>query len=197
MDPGLDIAGVCSSLPTGLTLNTNGTSVAAANYNIQTITVPGGLTPGGANLPVPANGVAANYLANHTFRNTGPVALNVIYRVVPVSGAACLGDFLDITVTIDPEPVVDPTLNATVYSDDISGILLNTNGVSVAATNYDITLISQEAGLVGVPTTGPGLAPNAIQNDIFNNTTAGPLKVTYEVTPRSAIGCVGLPVQII
>ncbi|MEP2671433.1 MAG: PKD-like domain-containing protein, partial [Cyclobacteriaceae bacterium] len=197
MDPGLDIAGVCSNLPIGLVLNTNGTSVAAANYNIQTITVPGGLTPGGGNLPVPANGVAANYLSNHSFRNTGAVPLDVIYRVVPVSGAACLGDFIDITVTIDPEPVVDPTLNATVCSDDISGILLNTNGVSVAATNYDITLISQEAGLVGAPTTGPGLAPNAIQNDVFNNTTAGPLKVTYEVTPRSAIGCVGQPVQII
>jgi hypothetical protein len=181
MDPALDIAGVCSNLPTGLILNTNGTSVAAANYNIQTITVPGGLTPGGGNLPLPANGVAANYLSNHTFRNTGAVPLDVIYRVVPVSGAACLGDFIDITVTIDPEPVVDPTLNATVCSDDISGILLNTNGVSVAATNYDITLISQEAGLVGVPTTGPGLAPNAIQNDVFNNTTAGPLKVTYVV----------------
>lgn len=197
MDPGLDIAGVCSNLPTGLILNTNGTSVAAANYNIQTITVPGGLTAGGGNLPVPANGVAANYLSNHTFRNPGSVPLDVIYRVVPVSGAACLGDFIDITVTIDPEPVVDPTLNATVCSDDISGILLNTNGVSVAATNYDITLISQEAGLVGVPTTGPGLAPNAIQNDVFSNTTAGPLKVTYQVTPRSAIGCVGQPVQIV
>ncbi|MCO5272639.1 MAG: gliding motility-associated C-terminal domain-containing protein [Cyclobacteriaceae bacterium] len=197
MDPGLDIAGVCSSLPIGLTLNTNGTSVAAANYNIQSITVPGGLTPGGGNLPVPANGVAANYLANHTFKNTGAVPLNVIYRVVPVSGAACLGDFIDITVTIDPEPVVDPALSTTVCSDDISGIVLNTNGASVAANSYDVALISQEAGLVGVPTVGAGLAANAIQNDVFTNTTAGPLKVTYEVTPYSGIGCVGQPVQIV
>lgn len=196
MDPGLDIAGVCSGLTTGLTLDTNGTSVAAANYNVQMITVAAGLTPNGGNTPVPATGVAANYLTNHSFRNTGPAPLDVVYRVVPVSAAGCLGDFIDITVTIDPEPVVDPSLSATVCSDQIAGITLNTNGVSVGAANYNIALISQDAGLIGTPTTGNGLAANAIFNDVFNNTTFGPLTVVYQVTPFSAIGCQGQPVQI-
>ncbi|MGE4017703.1 MAG: PKD-like domain-containing protein [Cyclobacteriaceae bacterium] len=195
MDPGLDIPNLCSGLASGLTLNTNGTSVAAVNYNIVSITVDAGLTANGANTPVPANGVAANYLSSHIFTNTGATPLNVVYRVVPVGPSGCLGDFIDITVSIDPEPVVDPNLNTTVCSDLVSGIVLNTNGVSVAAMNYDITAVV-DPSLTGVATTGNNLAANAIQNDVFTNTTSGPLTVVYQVTPRSAIGCVGQPRSI-
>jgi hypothetical protein len=37
----------CSDVATGLILNTNGTSVVAANYNITNINVPGGLVAAG------------------------------------------------------------------------------------------------------------------------------------------------------
>lgn len=187
---------VCSDVAGGVVLNTNGTSVPAANYNIISINISGGLTAAPGNVPI-ANGVAANYLANDVFTNRTNASLTVTYRVVPVSAGGCLGDPLDVVLTVDPEPVVDPALaNRTVCSNAVTGVILNTNGVSVAAANYNITLVSQDAGLTGTPTTGTGLAANAIQNDIYSNVTAVPLKVIYQVVPIAASGCVGDPFNI-
>ena len=60
---------VCSDAIVDLVLNTNGTSVSASGYNILNRTVAGGLTPV-AQVTVPTNGVAANYLRNEVYRNT-------------------------------------------------------------------------------------------------------------------------------
>src|SRR6185295_12078236 len=92
---------VCSDVATGLTVATNGTSVAAANYNVTARTIAAGLTPSAGNVPVGVTGVAANYLAGDKFTNTGAVSLAVTYTVVPVSAAGCLGDPKVITITID------------------------------------------------------------------------------------------------
>ncbi len=184
---------VCSDIAGGVVLNTNGTSVPAANYNIISINISGGLTAAPGNVPI-ANGVAANYLANDVFTNTTNAPLTVTYHVVPVSAGGCLGDPLDVVLSVNPEPVVDPALaNRTVCSNAVTGVILNTNGVSVAAANYNITLVSQDAGLTGTPTTGTGLAANAIQNDLYSNVTAVSLKVVYQVVPIAASGCVGDP----
>ncbi|MBK7652930.1 MAG: hypothetical protein IPJ20_22315 [Flammeovirgaceae bacterium] len=88
---GLD-AIVCSDVVTGLLLNTNGSSVSAATYNIAAQTVDAGLTPAGTNVAVPANGVAANYLATNRYTNTGAIPLLVTYTVIPRSTAGCLGN---------------------------------------------------------------------------------------------------------
>lgn len=191
---------VCSDLATGLTLNTNGTSVAAANYNITLRNISPGLTPAGTNVAVPASGVAANYLAGDKFTNTGATTLNVTYTVVPVSGAGCLGNPQVITISIDPEPVVSPSLNLSVCSDLVSGLALNTNGTSVAALNYNITTIAMAAGLTAaggnaaVPAVGVGV--NYLANDRFTNTGALPLTVVYTVVPVSTAGCLGNPQNI-
>lgn len=191
---------VCSDIATALTLNTNGSSVAAANYNITNQTISGGLTPAGTNVAVPATGVAANYLAGHKFTNTGATTLTVTYTVVPVSAAGCFGNAQVITISIDPEPVVSPSLNLSVCSDLVSGLVLNTNGTSVAAMNYNITAISIGGGLTPaggnatVPATGVGV--NYLANDRFTNTNALPLTVVYTVVPVSAAGCLGDPVNI-
>ena len=187
---------VCSDLAGGVVLNTNGTSVAAASYNVISINVSGGLTPAAGNRPI-ANGAAANYLINDIFTNKTNSALPVTYRVVPVSAGGCVGDPLDVVLTVDPEPVVDPALaTRTICSRAVTGITLNTNGVSVAAANYNITLVSQDAGLTGTPTTGAALAANALANDNFENVTAVPLKVVYQVVPVAANGCLGDPFVI-
>ncbi|MBL7849295.1 MAG: gliding motility-associated C-terminal domain-containing protein, partial [Cyclobacteriaceae bacterium] len=186
---------VCSDSPTGLVLNTNGSSVAAANYNITGITIAAGLSAAGGNAVVPANGVGVNYLSGDIFTNTGALPLTVVYTVVPVSAAGCLGDPQAITMTINPEPVVSPSLDATLCSDIATGLTLNTNGSSVAAATYNITSSTVAGALVAgggnaaVPAFG--VAAGYLASDVFTNTTSGSLQVTYTVVPVSAAGCVG------
>ncbi len=186
---------VCSDLATGLVLNTNGTSVAASNYNIVSVTIAGGLVAAGTNAVFPASGVNANYLANDRFTNTGASALTVVYRVVPISAASCLGAAVDVTVTINPEPVVSTTLDASVCSGLVTGLALNTNGSSVAAANYNITARTIAGGIVAgggnVAVPASGVAAGYLSSDRFTNTVASALTVTYTVVPVSAAGCIG------
>ncbi len=188
-------AAVCSSSTIGLTLNTNGTSVAATNYNITNRTIAPGLIAGGSNAVVPASGVPAGYLASDIFTNTGGAALDVTYTIVPVSATPCSGQAKVITITINPEPVMANTLDATVCSRLATGLTLNTNGTSVAAASYNITSRSISGGLtpnvanVAVPASG--VAANYLANDIFSNTGSNPLTVTYTVVPLSSSGCLG------
>lgn len=188
----------CSGLSINLLLATTAGSGPVQSYNIISRTVDGGLTPVAGNANVPANGQAANYLSNDKFTNTGSgvPALNVTYVVEPVSIAGCKGNQQSYVVTILPEPVVSSTLNNEVCSAQPSGITLNTNGVSVGASSYDITAVV-DAGLVGTPTTGLGKLPNAIVGDNFVNQNAVPLNVTYTVTPHGTDGCVGAPKVIV
>ncbi|MFN8688566.1 MAG: beta strand repeat-containing protein, partial [Cyclobacteriaceae bacterium] len=180
----------CSDLPIGLNLDTDGTSVAAANYNITSITVAGGLTADPGNVAVPATGVAANYLAGHIFTNTTNGSLTVTYIVVPVSGAGCAGDPKTITVTIDPEPVISAGLDRTVCSDVASGLVITTLGTSVPAASYNVTAIAVDAGLTAAVTNavipGTGVTANYLNADQFTNAGATPLTVTYTVVPVSA-----------
>jgi gliding motility-associated-like protein len=186
---------VCSDLATGLVLNTNGTSVAASNYNINSVTIAGGLVAAGTNAVIPATGVNANFVANDRFTNTGSSALTVVYRVVPISAASCLGAALDVTVTINPEPVVSTTLDASACSGLVTGLALNTNGSSVAAANYNITARTIAGGLVAgggnVAVPASGVATGYLSGDRFTNTGATSLAVTYTVVPVSAAGCIG------
>lgn len=185
----------CSGMISGLTLTTNGTSVAAQNYNVTSRTIAVGLTPGGSNATVPATGVASNYLASDVFTNTGAASLNVTYTVVPVSSAGCLGDPVVVTLTIDPQPVVSTTLNATICSDLSIGLTLNTNGTSVTATTYDIITRTVAGGLIAAATNAVvpsnGVADNFLASDKFTNTGISNLAVVYTVVPISAAGCRG------
>jgi gliding motility-associated-like protein len=196
---GLD-ATVCSDLPIALMLNTNGTSVAAATYNITSRTIAAGLTANGANAIVPANGVAANYLAADVFTNITTTLLSVTYTVVPVSGAGCVGDAKVITLTINPEPVVASGLDAARCSDVATGLTLSTTGTSAAAANYNITSAVVAPGLIAaggnavVPAVG--VTPIYLAADVFTNPTLVPLTVVYTVVPVTAAGCLGDPLNI-
>ena len=186
---------VCSIVPIGLTLNTNGSSVAATTYNITNRTIAAGLTAGGGNAAVPVNGVAAGYLANDVYSNTGAASLTVTYTVVPISAAGCLGDPKVVTLTVNPEPVMSNALDATACSNVATGLTLNTDGVSVGAANYNISAISISAGLTAagtnVPVPANNVAANYLDSDKFTNTGASPLTVTYTVVPVTASGCPG------
>ncbi|HMQ01391.1 MAG TPA: hypothetical protein PKC24_16535, partial [Cyclobacteriaceae bacterium] len=190
---------VCSDNNIGLTLNTNGVSVAAASYNIISITADAGLVPDAGNVG-PANGVANNYLNNLRFTNTTTGNLQVVIRVAPVSAQACIGEEEDIIITIQPEPVISPGLDLTACSGLATGLQLSTTAGSVAAATYNVTNILVSGGLsprLGNALVANGVSADYLELDAFTNASAIPLTVSYTVRPVSAAGCLGDPVVIV
>jgi hypothetical protein len=176
---------VCSDVAFAFNPQADITNGVIATFS-WTATYQPGLTVGG--MPPPASGTGS---INGTLTNTGNAVLNANYTVIPTAGT-CVGDPFVITVPIQPEPVVATNLNAIVCSGIPYNTLLNTNGVSIGASNYDISAVVDPA-LTGVATTGLGLADNALLADAFQNVTAIPLKVVYTITPHGTNGCIGDP----
>jgi len=56
-------------------------------------------------------------------------------------------------ITVNPEPVMSGLLNTNVCSDVATGLTLATDGISVAAANYNITARTIAAGLTPLPGT--------------------------------------------
>ena len=146
LDPALN-ATVCSDENSGITLNTNGISIGADHYNIADIRTGFGLVadPGNA---IAGNNQTAAAIFNDVFTNTTNSSLTVQYDIVPVSGDGCEGDQVTVTLTVDPEPVLNPGLDNTVCSGIASGITLSDNGASVAAATYNISAIRVAPGLI-------------------------------------------------
>jgi gliding motility-associated-like protein len=176
---------VCSDVAFAFNPQADITNGVIATFT-WTATYQPGLTVGG--LPPPAAGTGS---INGTLTNTGNAILNATYTIIPTAGT-CVGDPFVITVPILPEPVVATNLNAIVCSGLPYNTLLNTNAISIGASNYDISAVVDPA-LTGVATTGLGLADNALLADAFQNVTAIPLKVIYTITPHGTNGCVGDP----
>jgi len=185
----------CSDVALGAayTLSSNPASVAAASYNI-TVSNPGGLIFSGAT-PVAPTGNADNILEDDSWTNTGPFAVLVTYNVVPVSAAGCLGNSYAVNVSIDPEPVGTPITQVSRCSDIVLGnaYTLSSNPASVAASTYNITISNPGALLFSgaTPVAPTGNPANILEDDSWTNTGLFPVIVTYNVTPVSAIGCLG------
>jgi len=176
---------VCSDVAFSFNPQADITNGVIATFT-WTATYQPGLTVSGA--APPASGVGT---ISGTLTNTGNSTLNAVYTVTPAAGT-CVGNPFDITVPILPEPVVAINLNGTVCSRIPYNQVLDTNGLSIGAANYDVAAVV-DAGLTGIPTTGLALAANALLNDAFENLTTIPLKVTYTITPHGTNGCVGDP----
>ena len=184
----------CSDVALGIPINAS-SSVVAATYNIMSI-VNGGLVAS-AGTPVTGTGFTTSEISNDAWTNTTPVAVNVVYTVVPVSGAGCLGNPFTITVTVNPEPVVVNQIG-TICSDIANGIVLGNDVDTPLATTYNITAINSN-GLpiyAGTPTTGVGFTANEIADDAWTNTTPLAVDVVYTVVPVSAQGCEGNPFTV-
>jgi len=197
LDPALD-ATVCSDEAGGIVFGVVATSVAAANYDISSINIAAGLVPDGTNSGI-GNGKTANDVANDKFTNQTSAALTVIYTVAPVSTSSCVGESVQITLTVDPEPELSSALNMNVCSDIEAGIVLTVAGSSVSAASYNIELITTDANLTADAsnaTAGNGLSDDAIEHDLFTNTSAFIATVVYDIVPVSAAGCAGDMKQI-
>src|SRR5690606_10306160 len=101
--PGLD-ATVCSGSASGINFAVAGGSVAAPTFNITSLTSTGLTIVGGA--PNTGNNLAPNVIFDDAWRNVTTAPIDAVYSVVPVSSGGCLGDPLDVTLTVDPEPVM-------------------------------------------------------------------------------------------
>ncbi len=112
----------CSAVPTGLVMAVAPTSSPATTYDIATITVQAGLVAAAGNA-VAANGIAnPNYLSNDIFTNETGVNRTVTYRIRPVFGATCIGDWVDVVVTVRPQPVILPGQTDIVCSNTASSL---------------------------------------------------------------------------
>ncbi len=186
---------ICSDQAVGndYTLTTNGTSVAAASYTINSITNTGGLTAS-AGAPATGTGFNANVLINDAWTNQTGAQEDIVYNITPVSSAGCEGDPFNVTVSVDPEPATVASFSRpNLCSDVATGYTLSAAG----ASTYNISINSNGlTASAGSPANGTGLAATEINDDAWTNTTTGFVNVVYTVTPVSAAGCLGDPYTI-
>ena len=179
----------CSDEALGINFNAS-SSVAAEIYNITALNLNGlTVSAGGAAI---ANGLLASDLSDDAFTNTSSAPVDVVYTVVPVSGAGCEGDAFTVTVTVNPEPVVaDQTL--VVCSDELLNYTLENDSDTPNVASYSLTNIDDN-GLTpgsGNSTVQTGYANTAISSDTWNNTTPNAIDVVYTFVPVGDNGCQG------
>ncbi|WP_296319849.1 T9SS type B sorting domain-containing protein [Winogradskyella sp.] len=139
----LDIP-VCSEVPSGLLLDVELGSVAAATYNITAINTNGLVASAG--LPVVGIGFGANEIADDAYTNNTNAPVIVTYTIVPISADNCLGEPLDVNLTINPLPVITNTVDLLQCDNDTDGfsdfnlteaeILISTNAANETFTYY-------------------------------------------------------------
>ncbi len=193
----------CSAVPTGLVLAVAPTSSSASSYDIASITVQAGLVAAAGNATAtPVGGTNdINYLANDRFTNETGVNRTVTYRVRPVFGATCIGDWVDVVVTIRPQPVIVPGQHETVCSNVASSLeilLLPANTPSGSTFSWPLPVMS-DGSVQGTTGTNVPADPalTAHITDIFENYGVTPITATYTVTPYSSFSCAGTPVDVV
>ncbi|WP_343034176.1 PKD-like domain-containing protein [Fulvivirga lutimaris] len=151
------------------------------------------------NVPADVDRVAFSAATiNTSYLNTTSSPVFITYTVTPRetgSGDNCVGNDFDVRFQINPEPVLNPSLDNTVCSSEDSNITFATNGVSVNAQNYNIVDVRIDAGLTAnvgnVVFPQNGVNASYISGDSYENLTNGTLFVEYDVIPVSASGCQG------
>lgn len=198
LSPNLNM-GICSRIATGLVLAVDAGSVPATTYNVLSITRETGLVANPSNVTA-ANGVSDSYLAGDIFTNKTGVDKTVTYRVRPVYGLTCIGDPVDVVVTIHPEPVIQPGQTATVCSNVATGkeiLLVPLNQPAGTKFSWNLPVIS-DGSTQG--TSGSNVSadpPGTLHlNDIFVNHGTSPLTAIYTVIPVSSAGCQGDPQDV-
>jgi PKD repeat protein len=191
----------CSSVPTGLVMAVAPTSSPATTFDIDLITVQAGLVAAAGNA-VAATGIAdAGYLSNDRFTNETGVSRTVTYRIRPVFGATCIGDWVNVVVTVRPQPVILPGQAQTICSNTATSheiILVPANTPAGSTFSWPVPVMSdgsvQGTAAAGLPA-DPAGTPHI--TDTFENYGVNPVTATYTVTPTSSFGCAGTPRDVV
>ena len=180
-------ATVCSGEEAEVTLAVAPLSAAATTYNLLSVTPENASVVPDAGNAALGTGFPNTHIFADIYTNLTLAPLWVEYEVAPVSALGCIGDPVTFRLTVNPEPIVVTTLNATVCSDTASGIVLATDNTAIGAASYNIDInfngLTPSAG--GPVASGTGFGTMDIADDAYTNTGLLPVDVTYTIVPVS------------
>jgi hypothetical protein len=199
LNPNLDVM-VCSDEPIGVTLSLDNTIgfQSVTGYNLVSVTPDAGLA-GAMGNAAPGNNLPASAIATDVWTNTTSGILSVVYRVAPNrNDFGCLGDEVDITVMIKPEPAISSVTAPAVCSDSPTGFTLPDDPDEPAAASYNITAINTNglSASAGNPVVANMVTAAEIADDAWTNASGATVNVVYTIVPVSADGCAGDPFTV-
>ena len=133
--------------------------------------------------------------------NTTGVNKTVTYRVQPILAPDCIGDAVDVVITIRPQPLIFPAQTKTVCSSVAVGkeiLLAPPNTPAGTLFNWPVPAMS-DLSVQGTAGTNVVADPAGTVhiNDILHNYSAAPITATYDITPVSSFGCAGTTTPVI
>ncbi len=187
-------ATVCSDDEIGIVLAVTGASVAADSFRIVSIDSNGLVSSAGS----PTTGVTAdvNFISGHAWTNTTGAPVDVSYSISPISASGCIGDTVQIMVTITPAPSYAGPDIVTVCSGESIGVTIPTLDDNSLAMDSFVISSFVSSNLSGTATAGGTTNTSFLANDEFVNISGAPDSVKFTVTPYSG-GCVGESFEII
>lgn len=124
----------------------------------------------------------------------------VVVSLVVDNVTICSDTSTSAYLIVYPEPVMNPGLDETVCSDEISGIILSLEDGSLAtADSFDIVSITNSSGLTaGLSNASIGISEDStiIENDTWTNTSASSANIIYKVAARSSSECISDTIDI-
>jgi hypothetical protein len=179
---------VCSDEAIGVVLAVSMSSVAADSFMIVGIDSAGLISSAGSPSLLTTND--PNIISDDAWTNTTGASVDVTYSVKPISADGCIGETVDIIVTISAKPKIDDIIYASVCSDTpISVQIPNVDDEGLAIDSFLVSA-SVGANLTGSATTGDTTYHGFIAMDMFNNISGANDTVTYTITPFNN-GCQG------
>ncbi|MCA6418576.1 MAG: hypothetical protein IM603_05695, partial [Cytophagales bacterium] len=186
---------ICSGSSFTVTPVTGGATVVPAGttytWTAPTISpTPGSLT-GASGQALPQTSIS------QTLNNTTTIVQTAVYTVTPTSGAGCVGSNFNITLDVNPKPVI-ANRTATICSGDtftVSPVDASPVTIVPFGTTYAWGIPSMTPGVAG----GTAAAGQASISQTLTNSSTATGTATYTVTPTSTVGgtCVGSTFQVV
>jgi FAD/FMN-containing dehydrogenase len=179
---------ICSGATPSITLvdGTDGVIPPGTTYSWVIASI-GGVTG--------ASGGNGSTLSLGTLVNTSTTAQSVVYTVTP-SSAGCTGASFQLTVNVNPVPLITAGIMRTICSGESVTItpVNGTDGVIPAGTVYSWTVASNPGGVVGAVAANSG-GTGTVSLGALTHNSATEQAVIYDVTPTSG-SCSGSVFQI-
>ncbi|WP_176829875.1 PKD-like domain-containing protein [Tenacibaculum sp. MAR_2009_124] len=121
-----------------------------------------------------------------TLVNKSSTVQEVVYTITPRSALGCLGASYRYVVTVNPEPVGLETTDVICSGDSLSKDLSATVDLAGASFTWEAAENSNVTGETPTATSGTEIT------DTLVNKSGVVQEVVYTITPRSALGCLGV-----
>ncbi|MBK7212006.1 MAG: HYR domain-containing protein [Bacteroidales bacterium] len=180
VNPVSQLQTICSGTATNIGLTSNITG---------TVFTWNAVLSSGSNTTFNTNG-SGNQISE-IITNTSSLNSTVIYHITATADV-CTNTSTDVTVTIQPVPIVS-NQSKNLCSDVAIAMNLGSSTNGVSASTYNITSINSNGltASAGNPVTGNGFTSTVIADDAWTNAGLNPVNVTYTIVPVSSLGCDG------